>query len=374
MINRSQKKQIIKDLKKKMVFLVGPRQVGKTYLAKNIANDFNKSVYLNYDNFNDRQIILKEEWPQDTNLLILDEIHKMKNWKNYLKGVYDTKQNSLSILVSGSARLEAFRQAGDSLAGRFFVHHLLPLSLAELKGYGKYNDINRLMERGGFPEPFLAKSNTDALRWRNLYLDSLIRTDILDFERVHDFKSIKLVFELLRRKVGSPISYNSIARDVSISPITVKKYIEIFKALFIVFSLSPYSKKIARSILKEEKVYFYDSALVIGDEGKILENLVALSLLKSSLGQNDILGKNIKVQYLKTKDGKEVDFVLSDNELIKEIIELKLSDTNLSKNLVYFSNKYSLKGLQLVKNLKQEKTVQGINILKADNYLRNLYL
>lgn len=374
MINRSQKKQIIKDLKKKMVFLVGPRQVGKTYLAKNIANDFNKSVYLNYDNFNDRQIILKEEWPQDTNLLILDEIHKMKNWKNYLKGVYDTKQNSLSILVSGSARLEAFRQAGDSLAGRFFVHHLLPLSLAELKGYGKYNDINRLMERGGFPEPFLAKSNTDALRWRNLYLDSLIRTDILDFERVHDFKSIKLVFELLRRKVGSPISYNSIARDVSISPITVKKYIEIFKALFIVFSLSPYSKKIARSILKEEKVYFYDSALVIGDEGKILENLVALSLLKSSLGQNDILGKNIKVQHLKTKDGKEVDFVLSDNELIKEIIELKLSDTNLSKNLVYFSNKYSLKGLQLVKNLKQEKTVQGINILKADNYLRNLYL
>lgn len=374
MINRSQKEQIKKDLKKKMVFLVGPRQVGKTYLAKDIAQDFSKSTYLNYDSFSDRKIILKEEWSQDTNLLILDEIHKMKDWKNYLKGVYDTKKSNLSILVSGSARLEAFRQAGDSLAGRFFVHHLLPFSLAELKSYDKYNDIVRLMKRGAFPEPFLAKSNTEALRWRNFYLDSLIRTDILDFDRIYDFKAIKLVLELLRRKVGSPISYNSIARDVAISPITVKKYIEIFKALFIVFSISPYSKKIARSILKEEKIYFYDNALVVGDEGKVLENLIALSLLKSILGQNDVLGKNLKLQYLRTKDGREVDFVLSENEMIKEIIEVKLSDSNLSKNLLYFSQRYSLKGIQLVKNLKQEKTVQGINILKADNYLRNLYL
>jgi len=375
MVNRSQKKQIIKDLKKKMVFLVGPRQVGKTFLAKDIAKEFNHSTYLNYDNFKDREIINKEQWPQNTELLILDEIHKMKDWKNYLKGLYDTKKSSLKILVSGSARLEAFRQAGDSLAGRFFVHHLLPLSPSELKENTKYaNNLERLIKRSGFPEPFLVQSNIDAKRWRNVYLDSLIRTDVLDFERIYDFKAIKLVLELLRRKVGSPVSYNSIARDVAISPITVKKYIEIFKALFIVFSLSPFSKKIARSILKEEKIYFYDNALVIGDEGLVLENLVALSLLKSSLGQNDVLGKNTKIQYLRTKEGKEVDFVISENEKIKEIIEVKLSDDSVSKNLLYFSQKYKLKGIQLVKNLRQEKSVTNIEVLKADSYLTNLYL
>ncbi len=374
MINRIQKQQIIKDLNKKMVFLVGPRQVGKTFLSKNIGENFKKTTYLNYDSFEDREIIIKQQWPNDTDLLILDEVHKMKQWKNYLKGIYDTKVEGMKILITGSARLDAFRQAGDSLAGRYFIHHLLPLSLVELKkGSSQYN-LNRLLNRSGFPEPFLAKLNTDALRWRNHYIDSLIRIDILDFDRIHDFKSIKLVLELLRRKVGSPISYNSIARDVGISPITVKKYIEIFKALFIVFSVSTFSKKISRSILKEKKVYFYDNRLVIADDGIVLENLVAVSLLKSVLAQNDSLGKKQYLQYLRTKDGQEVDFVINEDNKIKELIEVKLSDNKLSKNLKYFSEKYSLSGNQVVLNLKQEKSISKLNIVKAENYLKNLYL
>lgn len=370
MIERQQKKQIIKDLHKKMVFLVGPRQVGKTFLAKNIGQNFPNTTYLNYDSFEDREIIINKHWPSDTDLLILDEIHKMKKWKNFLKGLYDTKNPNLKILVTGSARLEAFGEAGDSLVGRFFTHRLLPLSLAELAG----SNLTKLMNRGGFPEPFLAKSNIDALRWRNNYIDSLIRVDILDFDRIHDFKTIKLVLEILRRKVGSPISYSSIARDVSVSPITVKKYIEIFKALFIVFSVTPFSKKIARSILKEPKIYFFDNGLVIGDEGIVFENLVAVSLLKNVLAQEDILGKRLSLHYLRTKDGKEVDFALAKDNQPIELIEVKLSDNKLSKNLKYFSQKYSLKAKQLVKNLKQEKTINKIDILKAENYLKNLYL
>jgi uncharacterized protein len=375
MIDRQQKQQIINDLKIKMVFLVGPRQVGKTFLAKNIGENYKKTTYLNYDSFEDREIIIKQQWPNDTDLLILDEIHKMKQWKNYLKGVYDTKEKNLKILVTGSARLEEFRQAGDSLAGRYFIHRLLPLSLAELiNEKNKSYDLNRLLKRGGFPEPFLAQANVDALRWRNHYIDSLIRTDILNFDRIHDFKSIKLVLELLRRKVGSPISYNSIARDVAISPITVKKYIEIFKALFIVFSVSPFSKKISRSILKETKIYFYDNGLVIGEEGIILENLVAVSLFKNILAQNDSLGKNLDLQYLRTKDGLEVDFAISENENLIELIEVKLSDNKLSKNLKYFSEKYLVAGNQLLKNIKQEKSISKLNIVKAENYLKSLYL
>lgn len=374
-MNRQQTKQIIADLSKKIVFLVGPRQVGKTWLAKEIGKGYKKTVYLNYDRLEDCEIIRKEQWLEDTELLILDELHKMKGWKNYLKGVYDTKLESLKILVTGSARMETFRQTGDSLAGRFFVHHLLPLSLTELKKEKEELNIDKLLKRGGFPEPFLATTDVESDRWRAQYVDSLIRTDVLNFEKIDDLKAIQLVFELLRHKVGSSVSYASIAEDAHISPTTVKKYINILESLYIVFKVTPYSKKIARSILKEPKIYFYDNGLVIGDDGVKLENLVAVSLLKSVKGRNDYLGKSESLHYLRTKEKKEVDFALvdSDNQIF-QILEVKLSDDNLSKNLKYFSESYNLPAVQLVNNLKREKSLGQIKIVKASNYLENLFL
>jgi len=134
-MERYQKRAILRDLNKKMVFLAGPRQAGKTTLAKNIAQEFKDSfVYLNYDRLEDRKIIVKEAWLPSTELIILDEIHKMPKWKNYLKGVYDTKSSHQKILVTGSARLEIFNKVGDSLAGRYFLHRLMPLSPAEYNG------------------------------------------------------------------------------------------------------------------------------------------------------------------------------------------------------------------------------------------------
>ncbi len=374
-MNRQQEIQIIKDLNKKIVFLVGPRQVGKTWLANKISHGYEKALYLNYDRLEDRLIIEKEQWLENTELLILDELHKMKGWKNYLKGIYDTKTDKLKILVTGSARLEVFRQTGDSLAGRFYVHHLLPLSLAELKQIGENESVDKLISRGGFPEPFLAEDDVEAARWRAQYADSLIRTDVLDFDKINDYKAIKMVFELLRRKVGSPISYNSIAQDVGISPITVKKYINVLESLYIIFKVTPYSRKIARSILKEPKIYFYDNGLVIGEEGIIFENLIAGSLLKSVIAENDYLGKNKRLHYLRTKEGQEVDFaVVEDDNKIEVIIEAKLSEGDLSKNLKYFSEKYNLEGVQIVKNLKRERRLDKINIVRAQDYLKELYL
>ena len=205
-MKRAQQDIIVKDLARKMVFITGPRQVGKTSLALAISDGFEKSLYLNYDNFSHRDIIHKADWIPDTQLLILDELHKMEGWKNYLKGIYDTRPPYQQILVTGSARLDAFRQSGDSLAGRFFRHRLNPLSMSEIPD-STDKDLALLLERGGFPEPFLAESVDDANRWRLQYVDGLIRTDILDFERIHDFRAIQLVFELLRRRVGSPVSY-----------------------------------------------------------------------------------------------------------------------------------------------------------------------
>ena len=371
---RKQIKQIKKDLLKKMVFIVGPRQVGKTWLANEIGKTYNNTVYLNYDRFEDREIMKNEVWPKKTELLILDELHKMPKWKNYLKGVYDTKEENLHILITGSARLDTFRQSGDSLAGRFFTHHLLPFSMAELKDKEKGEDIERFILRGGFPEPFLGDSDIDADRWRNQYIDGLIRNDILDFERVHDLQAVQTVFELLRRRVGSPVSYNSIAKDAQISPTTVKRYIEIFEALYIIFKVSPYSRNIARSILKEPKIYFYDTGLLVGEDGIKFENMAAVSFLKAQIAQIDYRGVKNELKYLRTKNGQEVDFVLVKEDVIEKIVEVKLNDSQPSKSLKYFAEKYNLAGIQVVKNLKREKSLGHIEVLKADSFFRNLFL
>lgn len=373
-MNRVQKQAIIKDLEKKMVFIVGPRQSGKTWLAKDIAQDVEHSIYLNYDNTTHRQQILAQDWPEPTELLILDELHKMNEWKNYLKGLYDTKPARLKIIVTGSARLDAFKQAGDSLAGRYFVHHLLPFSIAELEQLKEPLDIDKLMTRSGFPEPYFADNDIDAKRWRQEYINSLITIDVLDFEKITNLGAIRTILDLLRHRVGSPVSYKSIAEDVAISPITVKKYIDVLEALYIIFRITPYSNNIARSILKEPKIYFFDTGLVEGDKGAIFENLVATALLKHCYAKKDYLAENYKLHYLRTKDKQEVDFALTKDDKIERIIEAKNASHMIDKNLFSFSQKYNLPATQIVKTLQLEKQSGNINIARAINFLKQLYL
>jgi len=370
-MKRAQYDIIVKDLARKMVFLTGPRQVGKTSLALAISKGFEKSLYLNYDNISHRDIIHKADWLPDTKLLILDELHKMEGWKNFIKGVYDTKPAHQQILITGSARLEAFRQSGDSLAGRFFRHRLNPLSMAEIPG-STDNDLGLLLDRGGFPEPFLAESDDDANRWRLLYIDGLIRTDILDFEKIHDFRAIQLTLELLRLRVGSPVSWSSLARDVNCSPNTIKRYVEILEALFIVFRVTPFNRNIARSLLKEPKIYFYDTGMVQGDEGIRLENLMAVSLLKHLNWIEDCKGKKSQLKTLRTKEKKEVDFAMIEDDEPKLIVEVKLSDTTVSPPLRYFHDKYGLKAAQVVKNIATERMDKGIQVRRASDFLKEL--
>ena len=372
-MKRIQQALIEKDLARKMVFLTGPRQVGKTSLAKAIAADYTSSVYLNYDSLSDRKIINDTAWLPSTELLILDELHKMPEWKNYLKGLYDTKPESLQILVTGSARLETFRQSGDSLAGRFFRHRLNPLSLAEIPD-SDAQSLELLLERGGFPEPYLAESIEDANRWRLQYIDGLIRTDILDFEKVHDFRAIQLTLELLQHRVGSPLSYASLARDVGASPNTIKRYIEIFEALYIIFRVTPYHRNIARSLQKDAKIYFYDNGMVKGDNGIKFENLVAVSLLKHLNAIEDYQGKRTALKVLRTKEQKEVDFVLVVDDQPVQMLEIKLSDPAISPSLRYFYEKYHIPAVQLVKNLQHERLDKGIEVRRALDYLRGLEL
>jgi len=351
---RQQEEKILSDLLKKMVFLSGPRQAGKTWLSREIANKFPSSLYLNWDNPQDREVILDQAWSTNLELLVLDEVHKMEGWKNFLKGIWDTRPRSMKILVTGSARLETFRQSGDSLAGRYYHHRLLPFTPEEVSWAGEHRGLDDFLTRGGFPEPFLSLDPNDARRWQKQYLDGLVREDILNYENIGHLKAMNLLVELLRSRVASPLSYQSLAEDLSIAPNTVKKYIAILEALYLVFLVYPFSRSISRSLLQQPKLYFFDTALV-KDIGARLENLVGVSLLRNMYFREDIDGIPRGLHYLRTKEGKEVDFLLTQEEKPLKMIEVKSTDFQLSKNLEYFHRTYGFSGTQLVADLRLER-------------------
>ncbi len=372
-MNRYISDKICDDLKKKMVFITGPRQVGKTFLAREISSKFSNPVYLNYDDQADASIIRKTSWQRNAGIVVLDEIHKMKDWKQHLKGIYDTKPVNQAILVTGSARLETFRQSGESLAGRYFHLRLNPLSVKELsplmQPYDAVDSLNRL---GGFPEPFLSASEEDAARWRKQYYTDMVREDVLDFGRLHEVRAMRILVEMLRSRVGSPISYTALAEDLQIAPNTVRHYVEILEALYVVFAVRPFHKNIARSLLKEPKLYFFDSGFVQGDEGKRYENTVAISLLKHANYLEDATGGDVSLHYLRTRDGREVDFAVSKNGELETILEVKLSDTAPSRSLRFFKAMVPrASAVQLVHNARHYEEIDGINIVN-DNWLSEL--
>ncbi len=365
--------RILNDLKKKMVIITGPRQVGKTYLCKQILSEFKNPQYLNYDSVDDLKTITGRSWPLSTTILAFDEIHKMKGWKQYLKGIYDTRPTGQSILVTGSSRLDTFRQSGESLAGRYFHYRLNPVTVKEAADLRPYEALELLNKLGGFPEPFLSSSEEEAARWRRQYYTDIVREDVLEFGRIHEIRTIRLLLEMLRERVGSPLSFTSLAGDLQVSPNTVRKYIQILEALYIIFLVRPFHANIARALLKEPKVYFYDSGYVKGDGGIRLENTCALSLLKHVQFLQDTKGSDLDLFYIRTKEGKEVDFALASEKRLEYIIEVKQSDESISPALRFFHKKAApVKALQLVHNIRRERHEDGIDIVSAGAWLAGL--
>jgi predicted AAA+ superfamily ATPase len=363
------------DLNKKILLLTGPRQCGKTTLSKMLIPDFQ---YINYDLAEHRLLLMEKGWDREKALIIFDELHKMNNWKSWLKGIYDVEGIPPALLVTGSARLAAFRKTGDSLAGRHFQFRLHPIDFKEAVAYTELDKgeiFNRLLAVGGFPEPFLNGTTRYYNRWKRSHIDLILREDLITLSAVRDIQSIETLIELLRSRVGSLVSSNSLARDLQKSPNTIQSWLKLLEDLYVIFRVTPYHKNIARGILKEPKFYFYDNGMVIGDDGIKLENLVACALLKELHRCQDVEGENLDLHFIRNKEGQEIDFLITCDKEPQQLIEVKWSDDSLSPHFKKFLPKAALKRTQVVGQLQQSKSFpSGERIEPATKFLSTLCL
>lgn len=327
--------QIKHDLPRKMVFVGGPRQVGKTTLAKSLLKD--KKGYLNWDVPEQRELILKRELPV-ANLWVFDEIHKYRLWRNFLKGIYDSKSAEQQILVTGSARLDYYRYSGDSLQGRYHYLRMHPLSMAELKTNSQ-QDLNDLLKLSGFPEPYFSGSQVEAKRWTREYRTRLVREDVVQLERAQDLGSIELLSMRLPELVGAPLSINALREDLQVSHKAVSTWIQILERLYAIFRISPFGAPKIRAVKKEQKHYQFDWSLV-PDESFRFENLVACALLKWVQFQQDAKGEDIDLRYFRDVDSREVDFVIVNHNKPIQFIECKWNDAPISPALKYLKHRF----------------------------------
>lgn len=360
--------QIEADLGRKMVFLAGPRQVGKTTLARNLPGAV--AGYLNWDVPEHRERILRRELPPG-NFWIFDEIHKYRLWRNYLKGLWDIRRPEQRILITGSARLDYYRYSGDSLQGRYHLLRLHPLSFAELGATRDAFDTLRML--GGFPEPFFGGSEVEARRWSREYRNRLVREEVGSLERVRDLGQLELLMFRLPELVGSTLSINALREDLQVSHKTMASWLDILERLYGLFRLSPFGAPRIRAIKKAQKHYHFDWTLV-GEPGPRFENLVACHLLKWVHHQQDTQGRDLELRYFRDRDGHEVDFVVVDGPRPILLIECKLGDAPVERGLRLLHQRFpEVRAWQIsAEGSRDHQTPEGLRVAPATKLLAEL--
>ena len=361
--------QVREDLERKMVFLAGPRQVGKTTLAQSLPDA--DAGYLNWDVAADREHILRGELP-DADLWVFDEIHKYRGWRNYLKGLYDRRRAGQRILVTGSGRLELFGFGGDSLQGRYHLLRLHPFSVAEA-GVATTAGLDDLSRLGGFPEPYLSSSETEARRWSRQYRVRLIEEDVSSLTAIRDLGRLEQMMLRLPDLVGSPLSINALREDLQVAHKTVANWLDAMERLYALFRLAPFGAPRIRAVKQERKHYHFDWS-VVSDPGARFENLVACHLLKWVHHQQDTQGRDLELRFFRDVDGREVDFVVLEDRRPIQFVECKLADRDIDRGLRYLKVRFpAAEAFQIA--LAGERdfvTPAGIRAMPALDYLRRL--
>ena len=343
-----------------MVFIEGARQVGKTTLAKQLAAGFKLTHYLNTDNIEDRALILSGQnfveklglldiASSSKPLIIFDEIHKIPNWKNYLKGFYDSYKDKIKIIATGSAKLSIYKKNQDSLMGRYFSYMLHPISVREIVNASLDENLtvqkplsvpdaayNNLLKYGGFPDPYLKADNRFHAGWLNLRFEQLLRGDIVASGETKNIGQFELLAHILTKNAAQQINYNNLSKQVQVTSQTIKSWLNILESFYFGYFIRPWSANITRAILKEPKFYLWDWSAV-ESTGARAENFIASHLKAAARFWSDAGLGNFGVFYIRTKDKKEVDFLVTKENKPWFLVEVKGSiNSSMSKNLHYF--------------------------------------
>lgn len=349
-----------------MLFLAGPRQVGKTTLSLSAKTLTNQFTYLNWDNQDHRKIILAgpaviaemigiNKLSASLPMVVFDELHKYRQWKNFLKGFFDTYSDRLRIIVTGSSKLDIYRIGGDSLMGRYFPYRIHPLSVAECIGTNidvqaislprpiDPASFENLLEYGGFPEPFLKHNKLFARRWKQLRKEQLFRGDIRDLSRIQEIDQLEILAELIKHQAGQLVNYSNLANKIRVSVDTIRRWINTLTNFYYCFIIRPWSKNITRSLLKEPKVYLWDWS-DLDDTGQRAENMVASHLLKAVHFWTDQGLGNYDLYFLRDKEKREVDFLVTKDHCPWFLVEVKQGDNNrISNNLALYQQQTKAK-------------------------------
>lgn len=375
-IPRYLEKGITEDLDKKMVFVAGPRQCGKTTLAKKILKEEMGSranaFYLTWDAAEDRENIIRERFPVGKGLLVLDEIHKYSRWRQVVKGLFDKRNHELKILVTGSGRLDYYRYGGDSLQGRYHFYRLYPFSYAETETVS-FAPIGQLLKFSGFPEPFLSARQRNARRWSRDYRTRLLYEDLNSLENVRDVALLEQLALRLPDLAGSPLSINSLREDLQVSHQTVARWLDMFENIFLSFRIYPFGPPKIRAIKKNPKLYIYDWTQ-IEDLGARFENLIAFHLLKWVHFQQDYNGRNMELRYFRDVQRNEVDFVVLQDKTVKQLIECKVRTREVNPALRMLKRRFpEAEAIQVSLRDKEEYVGKnGILVTTAERFLKRL--
>ncbi len=375
------------DLKEKMVFIGGPRQVGKTTLARYLTEKEKNQVYLNWDNPKHKLRITSQQWPPSTRWIIFDEIHKFDNWKNLVKGIWDTRSNNEKIIVTGSSRLNIYRKAGDSLMGRYHYHTLHPFSLKELltnkeapkkipsKCHSlefpeKGDNIEHLLKFGGFPEPFLGGTERTLLRWQNQRFERIFREDIRDTEKIRSLSQVELLGALLPDRVASPLPLSSLSEDIQTSPKSIISWMDLLSRNYYCFKVMPFHNRLERALKKESKYYLWDWSEV-KNKGARFENMIASALNKFCDYYHQTFGIKTHLWYLRDREKREVDFLTTWDGTPWFLVECKLQYAKTNA-LNYFGNRLKVNQRFLVTASEQHHYLDkktNIHVIPASKFL-----
>ncbi len=363
------------DLQRKMVFLGGPRQVGKTTLALGLlgGGGVRHRGYLNWDDPRARRALMRGELPAGEPLLVLDEVHKFSRWRNLVKGLYDTESDRTAFLVTGSARLDHYRKGGDSLQGRYHHYRLHPFSLGELAKDPSPADLEALLRFGGFPEPLLAGDARFWRRWQRERLSRVVYEDLRDLEHVRDIALVELLVEALPERVGSPLSIQNLCGDLQVAHETVARWIGILENLYVCFRIPPFGAPRIRAVKKENKLYLWDWSQVPG-HGERFENLVACQLLKFCHRLEDTEGYRTELRFIRDTDRREVDFVVLRDGAPLFAVECKSGDRAPSPAIDYFRRRTLIDDFYQVHLRERDFVSSGTRVLPFRTFCRELML